>query len=135
MKESFVYVVTVTKAGRPVAPCKIGLSDNPSRRVAQVALMSPLPIKLIHSYRMPNRESARRVEHSFHEVMKEHRLHGEWFKLSPERALASVNLAIIAAGQCVLGPCSKEMADAFLEATGVVGATAKIKFMRGEGPP
>lgn len=57
---------------------KIGRSDNPSKRFVDLVNMSPVPLWLRHSIFSDNYVLA---EGRIHQMMSEHRKHGEWFEL------------------------------------------------------
>jgi hypothetical protein len=56
---------------------KIGLSDNPKKRLSQLQTGSPYHLRLIHQ--MPGNEE---LEKFFHEYFKEDHVRGEWFRFS-----------------------------------------------------
>jgi hypothetical protein len=87
----FVYVITIE--GQDL--CKIGISNNPNGRIAQLLTGSPFQMELVFAFRVESRDDARTLERAFHSYLEEHRSRGEWFHLSPEDAvfLMSINLA------------------------------------------
>lgn len=60
---------------------KIGRSDDPSRRFCDFVTMSPIPIWLRHTVFSDNYVMA---EANIHNMLNEHRRHGEWFELPAE---------------------------------------------------
>lgn len=68
---SRVYFIT---SGEHV---KIGVSDNPGRRLKQMQTAQPAPLVLAGS--MPGHFG---LERELHRIFKKYRTHGEWFKLT-----------------------------------------------------
>ena len=60
---------------------KIGISDNPAARRAQLATASPHAIRIIHSVTSTN---ARKTERELHHAYADKRCAGEWFRLTAE---------------------------------------------------
>jgi hypothetical protein len=62
---------------------KIGYTTSPIlRRMHQLKIGSPHPLKLLACWRLPDF-----IEHYLHRNFKEHRLRGEWFKKEPLQKL------------------------------------------------
>lgn len=76
----FVYVIT-DDSGRQ----KIGFSGNPSRRAA--ALQQATDVRLSFSLETPAALAVERLAHSY---LRDHRLKGEWFGVTTERAIETV---------------------------------------------
>jgi hypothetical protein len=74
---SFVYIMQSGDDG----PIKVGVSRDPERRLRQVRVLGPAPLRLLA--KIPGGE---REETALHHLHREHRLHGEWF--APQSALA-----------------------------------------------
>jgi len=70
------------------APVKIGIARYPHGRVHDLCTASPFKIGVVISFALPKRDMAKALENAFHTVMKEHRLHGEWFDLPPAKAIS-----------------------------------------------
>lgn len=60
-------------------PIKIGVSDDPRRRLADLQVGSPAVLRLIGTAAGDQRREA-----ALHRRLAEHRLHGEWFTDAPE---------------------------------------------------
>ncbi len=71
---SYVYFIA-SRCNRFV---KIGISNNPERRLLDIAAMSPVPVRLL-GY-LPG---WRADEMALHSHYAERHSHGEWFNLSP----------------------------------------------------
>ncbi len=76
---------------------KIGVSRWPNERHQQIQTMSPLLLTMVFRKKM-EAEKATVVEHYFHEIFAEKRLHGEWFDLDLrdlETIATTLNLEIL----------------------------------------
>lgn len=74
----YVYVIKSTSGHY-----KIGLSDDPHRRLKQLKkTQGPYEYSLMVHISFPSRDSARRAERSIHNALDEWRVNGEWFSLS-----------------------------------------------------
>jgi Meiotically up-regulated gene 113 len=71
-KPQDVYIIQCPETLR----IKIGISNNPHRRLAQIQTNYPCPLSIV---RIITTENARRLEASLHELLDEFRLQGEWF--------------------------------------------------------
>lgn len=74
--ESYVYVIS---GG---GYCKIGVSNNPERRLARLQTGNPHELILIRKYYTLD---AKTLEATLHETLEEYRVRGEWFKLPLDR--------------------------------------------------
>lgn len=84
-----VYLV-----GSPaVRPVKIGVSDNPEARLADLQVGSPVPLLLL--WRTPG---GQRLESALHDYFAPYRLHGEWFDFGEENPAALVATAAVLLG-------------------------------------
>lgn len=66
---------------------KIGISRDPSKRLRQLQLANPGEVRLLHTKVFSTRPSAIKIERSLHKRFADHRLLGEWFGISSERAI------------------------------------------------
>jgi hypothetical protein len=83
---SFVYVV---RGDHNLV--KIGVSSNPSARLAQLRTGSPFPISFAFIAATPG--DGFDIERAAHQMLARQRLNGEWFDVAPEMAIAAVNAA------------------------------------------
>lgn len=67
-----VYFIHAARSGL----VKIGVAGNPEQRLRQIQMMSPEPLRIIHT--MPGGEP---VERELHSRFSGLRSHGEWFRL------------------------------------------------------
>ena len=75
-----VYMM-VADAGQGHSFCKIGITRDLGKRIAQVQTGCPVPIAEVAYMPMPDSSRARLVEARMHCKLKEHHSHGEWFRL------------------------------------------------------
>jgi hypothetical protein len=87
---SFLYVISNDVSG----PSKIGLSNNPERRLAQLSTGSAVPLRIWHVEAVPARD-ALRLEQAAHRQLSRYRLSGEWFGVSVDVAVSEITLAMI----------------------------------------
>lgn len=66
---------------------KIGVSDNPETRLAQLQTASDKPLRLVAKFPMPSRAAAFDLEKQLHTEYAYLRLNGEWFRRSLVRHL------------------------------------------------
>lgn len=83
----YVYVIAHVRDGEPVAPVKVGISNNVAARLATIQTSCPGDLRLMHAIGMPHLQIAKEMEGCFHQLQREHRLRGEWFDLDPWQAL------------------------------------------------
>lgn len=75
---TFVYVIESTSGH-----FKIGISDNPARRIKQLnKTKGPFDLNLIYWCAYDSRETAAKREQALHGEFEHARVNGEWFKLS-----------------------------------------------------
>ena len=88
----FVYVMSYPRSEK----VKIGHSLNPATRAASIGgtLAPETPVLEAYYWCSERRED---VERKAHELEKENRHNGEWFKLSVERAMSVIEKAAKAA--------------------------------------
>lgn len=124
--DHFIYVISVTKLGIPLAPVKIGITSQVDGRLKALQTASPYPLSLVHTFTVPNKGIAREIERAFHEVQKKHKTSGEWFDLDPMIAVFLMCMNIKVTLHYCTDLESEEMKTA-LEMCGVDAAYAKLK--------
>lgn len=77
-----VYVISV-----PNGPVKIGSSGSPALRLRSLQTGFPTELKLHHQQQSTDAHLAERAAHY---ILREKRLHGEWFDVSVDAAIAAV---------------------------------------------
>ena len=75
--KQYVYII---KCGNDRV--KIGISNNPSKRLEQIQTGNPDKCELVSAYQS---DDARETETILHSLLSDCRLEGEWFKCSPKK--------------------------------------------------
>lgn len=88
--KKYIYVISSSKSNN--SPCKIGISDNPDKRVKQ--LQTGHPEKLEIKYKKII-ENARLYEKLLHKDISYIRSYGEWFDLSVQEAIEQINFTLL----------------------------------------
>lgn len=76
--ESGSFVYFIASADREMV--KIGVTTDPDKRFAALRLSSPTPLELLGVIS----DRGEKFEQDLHVRFREHRSHGEWFRLCPE---------------------------------------------------
>lgn len=76
MKDRTTYVYFI-QAG--YGAIKVGIAKNPEKRLANMQVSTSKPLRLLASFPMPDRESARNLETDLHKAFSEEHIRGEWF--------------------------------------------------------
>lgn len=118
---SFVYVIK-GQHGRS----KIGITNNPTARMAQLRTASAYPISFAFLGAAEDASGAL-IEGEAHRILDRFRANGEWFDCAPELAIAAVNAAAATVGKglCNIDPA---VADQVLQL--VKNGSADIKPRR-----
>jgi hypothetical protein len=95
-KPCFIYLIaTKTKTGKAGRPVKIGIAENPEKRLRSISTASSKALGLYEKWWCPSRYIARTMEREIHVLMDRDRLHGEWFNLGPGFAWQLIEGSII----------------------------------------
>lgn len=102
MKQSYVYLIATALDDGLTGPVKVGVSDQPTRRLAQLQSGSPHKLKIAHLFPLPNRGTALEIERALLGVKAHLRMSGEWLDIDPLIAASLIGLyigtALVAAG-------------------------------------
>lgn len=79
------YIYIVTPNGDEF-PCKVGISDNPEKRLASLQCGASSKLALREVYWLDTRAKALAMEREFHESYVEWRMNSEWFGINFEDA-------------------------------------------------
>ena len=85
----YIYVI-----GQECGPVKVGISQKPWDRVATIGTSAPFKVSLLYCYPAKSRTQARFYEEEFHEIHFNVQLWGEWFKITPEAAIAAIQASL-----------------------------------------
>lgn len=86
--KNFVYIIGATDG-----PQKIGIARDVTRRLQFIQSGSYTPLAVAHAV-AADAELAPHVENYAHWILREHRLSGEWFRVTPQEAAKAVGEAI-----------------------------------------
>ena len=97
---SFVYVIRGDHNR-----CKIGISSNPTARLAQLRTASPFPLSFAF-VGVTDHTDGSAIEREAHALLDRFRVEGEWFDCPVELAVAAVNGAAAKLGEklCSIPP-------------------------------
>lgn len=102
MKQSYVYLIATALDDGLKGPVKVGVSDNPAARLAQLQSGSPHKLKIAHLFPLPSRGAAFEIERALLDIKDQQRMVGEWLDLEPIVAASLIGLyigsAMVAAG-------------------------------------
>lgn len=88
----YVYVIArQDRRGRAVGPVKLGIARDPEARLKTFQTANPQPLVLYRTFKVVH---ARALERDVHCRLRPFRLKGEWFALSPERAVTAVHVVL-----------------------------------------
>lgn len=82
----YIYVISCTDSDGPL--CKIGIANEPVKRLRQLSTASPHQLRL---EMCRHTEHARTVEGLAHQRFADERRNGEWFALRPFTAICFIN--------------------------------------------
>ncbi|CAO4175021.1 GIY-YIG nuclease family protein [Methylorubrum extorquens] len=90
-----VYIIRLRGiTGRPLKLVKVGLANDVAHRLAQICTATPFSADAAHTFRFASRTLAQRVERETHAILADHRLNGEWFRVTPAEAVRAVERAV-----------------------------------------
>ena len=83
-RKRFLYILSLD--GSPNV-CKIGISVNPKQRSKTLQTGSPDKISVIRAWAFDDLYDAKHSETAMHSALSEYQKIGEWFSISPEKAI------------------------------------------------
>jgi hypothetical protein len=90
VEKSYLYVI----AASPIGPVKLGISGDPERRLRQLQTGHAQRLHLHHMEPVAATQ-ARLYEGLLHRAFNHHRLHGEWFNMATDDAVAYIKFILI----------------------------------------
>lgn len=87
---SFLYVI----AAREQGPTKLGISDDPARRLKQLQTGHPETLMIFHKEAV-DAPLAYYLERNLHKSISHRRLRGEWFDLAVAEAISHIIFTLI----------------------------------------
>lgn len=88
----FVYVIR-----NGMGQVKIGISNNPNARLADLRTASPVPLALVWVGAL--HYSGFGLEHMAHNILTRYRMEGEWFECPVEASVAAIGAAASRLGE------------------------------------
>lgn len=97
MNTSYVYIICHEENGNFYSPIKIGISDNPTKRLSSLSSGNPKNLAVFHRFAVPDKMHAAELEKDFMSLPsnKSRRLKGEWFDITPDTAFINMMLNIL----------------------------------------
>ena len=92
MSTKYLYVISALSHKN--GPCKIGMSQNPNKRMTQLQTAYPEKLNVWYTEEV-DVERCSSFEKMIHKDIKYKQTHGEWFNLSVEEAIAHLQHTII----------------------------------------
>lgn len=83
MKECYVYMIRSGYGNNK--PLKIGMADNPKKRIKELQTGNPYPLNLVLTIRCNSRKHARLVESTLHGQLSGVNVLGEWYKVRHDK--------------------------------------------------
>lgn len=127
---SSVYVICEADSAWVKPPVKVGLANDPSRRLSQIQTGYPRRLIVLHWFPCPHRDIARDVEQTFHARNGRLRMEGEWFDIAPFEAVGRVGLILCEMIRDAQPGISDYEFGRFLIDTGLGDVFRKVKEMR-----
>jgi Meiotically up-regulated gene 113 len=121
MTGSFLYVI---RGDHNIV--KIGVTTNPTARLAQLRTASAFPIDF--SYLAVTPGTGFDIEQGAHAMLASHRCSGEWFDVAPEIAVAAIAGAAHKIGQPIL-PVTADVANQILQIAANGGASSNNGYL------
>lgn len=86
--QSYIYVIAPANpdAHNLADRCKVGVSDDPTKRLLDMQVASPVTLHVSYS-RLTSTRMARAIENAVHSVLRPSRLYSEWFRCSPTEVI------------------------------------------------
>lgn len=88
--ECFVYVIYEAEDPSIV---KVGVAANVVTRHANMQVGTWRRLMVGHAVKLPSKSAAHAIERQVHQALSGLHVRGEWFRASPDRAAAEVDLA------------------------------------------
>lgn len=95
-KDAFIYVITGDHNR-----CKVGITANPEQRLMDLQTGSPFPLRFAW-IGVPRNETAQ-IEGDAHQMLDAYKTSGEWFNVTPDAAVGTINAAAQRRGHAILG--------------------------------
>lgn len=124
--DCFIYVIAHMRGGRTKGPVKIGVSNTPCDRLAQLQTGNPYRLTIVHTFRVPCKDVAFEVERCIAHIAADRQTNGEWYDLEPSYAVLQVSWALLSAID-ELADLPSHLRAVAIEDTGIAEARDVIK--------
>jgi hypothetical protein len=129
MKDCCVYIIAKNEAGEPSTPIKVGIADNPAKRLRNLQTAAPFDLMLVHYFPMPSRDIANFIEKAFHSTQSDRNIRGEWFDINFVQAMQLMCMNVRSALMMKAPNLTPEYLRLTLELTSVVDCENKLRKM------
>lgn len=87
-----MYVYLIQSGNKPKSPIKIGMSNDPEKRIKQLQTGNPVILRLVLSIKCKSRSHAFRLEKTMHQLLKGNNIINEWYSVVRSNIYKSLNL-------------------------------------------
>ena len=89
--KNIMYVYIIQSGHKKNSPVKIGMSDDPEKRIKQLQTGNPLELRILLSIRCKSREHAFSLENTLHSLLASSNIMNEWFSMCRSRMFKTIN--------------------------------------------
>ena len=86
-----MYVYIIQSGTSKKAPIKIGMSDEPEKRIKQLQTGNPQLLRIIISIKCNSRQHAYDLERTLHRMLERNNILNEWFFVKKKSLLETIN--------------------------------------------
>lgn len=90
-EDTFVYVIYESE---DPSASKIGVAGDLIKRLSSMQVGTWRALRIGHAVKLPSKSAAHAIERQVHQALSALHVRGEWFRVSPDRAAAEVELAM-----------------------------------------
>lgn len=90
MSKCYVYIIRSGRGNR--RPIKIGMADNPKRRIKELQTGNPELLNLVLTMKCNSRKHARLVERTLHNQLEGVNILGEWYQVKENKLFKVLKL-------------------------------------------
>jgi len=86
-----MYVYIIQSGTKMKSPIKIGMSDDPEKRIKQLQTGNPQVLRIIISIKCNSREHAFELEKTLHRMLERNNILNEWFSVRKKSVFETIN--------------------------------------------
>ena len=86
-----MYVYLIQSGNKPKSPIKIGMSDNPEKRIKQLQTGNPVQLRLVLSIKCKSRAGAFKLESDMHNLLHKMNIINEWYSVVRSNVYKALN--------------------------------------------